>query len=95
MSEVFDLRPAAIIRDLDLLRPIYRDTAAYGHFGRDGFTLGAHGPGGRASGRLWPGRDRRGVIAGVQPLVTARAVDRQFDYVVPSELTAASCPDPG
>ncbi len=29
-----DLRPAAIIRDLDLLRPIYRKTAAYGHFGR-------------------------------------------------------------
>ena len=33
--EVFDLRPAAIIRDLDLLRPIYRQTAAYGHFGRE------------------------------------------------------------
>jgi len=33
--EVFDLRPAAIIRDLDLLRPIYRPTAAYGHFGRE------------------------------------------------------------
>ena len=32
--EVFDLRPAAIIRDLDLKRPIYRKTAAYGHFGR-------------------------------------------------------------
>ena len=32
---VFDLRPAAIIRDLDLLRPIYTQTAAYGHFGRD------------------------------------------------------------
>ncbi|WP_194921381.1 methionine adenosyltransferase [Catenulispora rubra] len=32
---VFDLRPAAIIRDLDLLRPIYQQTAAYGHFGRD------------------------------------------------------------
>ena len=32
---VFDLRPAAIIRDLDLLRPIYRETAAYGHFGRE------------------------------------------------------------
>jgi S-adenosylmethionine synthetase len=32
---VFDLRPAAIIRDLDLLRPIYAQTAAYGHFGRD------------------------------------------------------------
>jgi S-adenosylmethionine synthetase len=31
---VFDLRPAAIIRDLDLLRPIYSQTAAYGHFGR-------------------------------------------------------------
>ena len=34
IKEVFDLRPAAIIRDLDLLRPIYRQTAAYGHFGR-------------------------------------------------------------
>ncbi len=33
--EVFDLRPAAIIRDLDLLRPIYTETAAYGHFGRE------------------------------------------------------------
>ncbi|MBQ1101190.1 methionine adenosyltransferase [Streptomyces sp. b94] len=33
--EVFDLRPAAIIRDLDLLRPIYGQTAAYGHFGRE------------------------------------------------------------
>ncbi|GLY72021.1 methionine adenosyltransferase [Actinoallomurus iriomotensis] len=32
---VFDLRPAAIIRDLDLLRPIYSQTAAYGHFGRE------------------------------------------------------------
>jgi S-adenosylmethionine synthetase len=32
--QVFDLRPAAIIRDLDLLRPIYQKTAAYGHFGR-------------------------------------------------------------
>jgi S-adenosylmethionine synthetase len=31
---VFDLRPAAVIRDLELLRPIYRSTAAYGHFGR-------------------------------------------------------------
>lgn len=33
--EVFDLRPAAIVRDLDLLRPIYAKTAAYGHFGRE------------------------------------------------------------
>ncbi|WP_370741089.1 methionine adenosyltransferase [Cellulomonas telluris] len=35
IHEVFDLRPAAIIRDLDLLRPVYRRTAAYGHFGRE------------------------------------------------------------
>src|SRR5687768_4389835 len=35
ITEVFDLRPAAIIRDLDLLRPIYQQTAAYGHFGRE------------------------------------------------------------
>src|SRR5207342_1143868 len=35
VSEHFDLRPAAILRDLDLLRPIYTKTAAYGHFGRD------------------------------------------------------------
>jgi S-adenosylmethionine synthetase len=33
--DTFDLRPGAIIRDLDLLRPIYAKTAAYGHFGRD------------------------------------------------------------
>jgi S-adenosylmethionine synthetase len=35
VREVFDLRPAAIVRDLDLRRPIYRQTAAYGHFGRN------------------------------------------------------------
>jgi len=35
VTTVFDLRPAAIIRDLDLLRPIYAQTAAYGHFGRE------------------------------------------------------------
>ncbi len=40
VDEIFDLRPAAIIRDLDLRRPVYRRTAAYGHFGRtsEGFT---------------------------------------------------------
>jgi S-adenosylmethionine synthetase len=38
ITEVFDLRPAAIIRDLDLLRPIYSQTSAYGHFGRDGVS---------------------------------------------------------
>jgi S-adenosylmethionine synthetase len=35
VGEVFDLRPAAIIRDLDLKRPIYGQTASYGHFGRE------------------------------------------------------------
>jgi len=35
VMQVFDLRPAAIIRDLDLLRPIYSQTASYGHFGRE------------------------------------------------------------
>ena len=40
VNEVFDLRPAAILRDLDLRRPVFKPTAAYGHFGRsgDGFT---------------------------------------------------------
>ena len=37
--EHFDLRPGAIIRDLKLRRPIYRQTAAYGHFGRDDIQL--------------------------------------------------------
>ena len=35
----FDMRPAAIIEQLDLLRPIYKQTAAYGHFGRTGKTF--------------------------------------------------------
>ncbi len=35
VTAVFDLRPAAIIRDLNLLRPIYSQTASYGHFGRE------------------------------------------------------------
>ncbi|MCF7549112.1 methionine adenosyltransferase [Pseudonocardia sp. WMMC193] len=39
ITEVFDLRPAAIVRDLDLLRPIYAPTAAYGHFGRSDLAL--------------------------------------------------------
>ncbi len=34
ITKVFDLRPAALIEELDLLRPIYQTTAAYGHFGR-------------------------------------------------------------
>ena len=39
ITEIFDLRPGAIIRDLDLLRPIYAQTAAYGHFGRTDIDL--------------------------------------------------------
>jgi S-adenosylmethionine synthetase len=39
IDDHFDLRPGAIIRDLDLRRPIYRQTAAYGHFGRDDIAL--------------------------------------------------------
>ncbi|MCD7929233.1 MAG: methionine adenosyltransferase [Clostridiales bacterium] len=39
VEQVFDLRPATIIRDLDLRRPIYRQTAAYGHFGRADLDL--------------------------------------------------------
>ena len=39
ISQVFDLRPRAIIRDLDLLRPIYRQVTNYGHFGRDDLDL--------------------------------------------------------
>ncbi|TLM98386.1 methionine adenosyltransferase, partial [bacterium] len=35
----FDLRPAGIIKELDLRKPIYRDTAAYGHFGRTDLDL--------------------------------------------------------
>ena len=40
VKELFDLSPAGIIKSLDLLKPIYRKTAAYGHFGReeDGFS---------------------------------------------------------
>ncbi|HSV85655.1 MAG TPA: methionine adenosyltransferase domain-containing protein, partial [Levilinea sp.] len=39
VEEHFDLRPGAIIHDLDLRRPIYRQVAAYGHFGRDDLDL--------------------------------------------------------
>ena len=44
VQENFDLRPGAILRDLELRRPVYQPTAAYGHFGRtgDSLHLGAH-----------------------------------------------------
>ena len=50
IEEVFDLRPAAIVRDLDLLRPVYRSTSTYGHFGRPGFP--------------WEAPDRARALAG-------------------------------
>jgi S-adenosylmethionine synthetase len=39
IQDVFDLRPSAIIKELDLLKPIYQQVAAYGHFGRDDLSL--------------------------------------------------------
>ena len=56
VDEVFDLRPAAIIRDLDLRRPIYRRTATYGHFGRSDKDahLGGDQPAGRVQTGSWP-----------------------------------------
>ena len=65
VDEIFDLRPAAIVRDLDLKRPIYRKTAAYGHFGRaeKDFT--------------WEDTSaRRRPEAGARPLNTARPARR-------------------
>ncbi|MDR1293490.1 MAG: methionine adenosyltransferase [Bifidobacteriaceae bacterium] len=50
VAEVFDLRPAAVIEHLDLLRPIYRPTATYGHFGRSG------------PGFTWENTDRTGAL---------------------------------
>jgi S-adenosylmethionine synthetase len=50
VREVFDLRPAAIIRDLRLRRPVFRETAAYGHFGREG------------EGFTWERTDRAGSL---------------------------------
>lgn len=53
VNEIFDLRPAAILRDLDLRRPIYRDTAAYGHFGRNGANF------------TWENTDRADALRGL------------------------------
>ena len=62
IREHFDLRPAAILRDLDLRRPIYAKTAAYGHFGRDDRRLhvGADRQGRRAARGCGAGRRRAG-----------------------------------
>ncbi len=67
VREHFDLRPAAILRDLDLRRPIYAKTAAYGHFGRDDRDF------------LWERTDKAAVLRGAAglngsaPILTAAA----------------------
>jgi S-adenosylmethionine synthetase len=61
VGEHFDLRPAAILRDLDLRRPIYAKTAAYGHFGREG------------DGFTWESTDRADALREAAGLVTATA----------------------
>ena len=53
IEEIFDLRPAAIIRDLDLRRPIYRHTATYGHFGRSDKNSPGRSP------AAWPSSKRQ------------------------------------
>ena len=80
VDAIFDLRPAAIIRDLDLRRPIYRNTAAYGHFGRSRSRLhvGADAARRRSAPRIVPV-----VVTRCVRVVTENAaVDRAFDYEV-------------
>ena len=88
VRDVFDLRPAAIIRDLELRRPIYQKTAAYGHFGREDKDL------------TWEHTTRVGDlknawvsswVCSVTPLVVrvlpdVPAIDKTFDYLVPDAL---------
>ena len=61
VREHFDLRPGAIIADLDLKRPIYQKTAAYGHFGRDDLDV------------PWERTDKAALLADAANLVPARA----------------------
>ena len=89
-DELFDLRPAAIIRDLDLRRPIYRGTAAYGHFGRGEkeFTWEATAEGRRheAGARALDPRSPARCDAGrPRPARRRRRSGRPFDYQVPPD----------
>jgi S-adenosylmethionine synthetase len=59
VREHFDLRPAAILRDLDLRRPIYKKTAAYGHFGRDDHDF------------TWEGTDKAAALRAAAGLAAA------------------------
>ena len=81
VDALFDLRPAAIIRDLDLRRPIYQRTAAYGHFGRT--DLGLHVGADAAARRPAPGTVADLVTArAVRVITEVAAVDRPFDYAL-------------
>ena len=98
--DAFDFRPAAIIRSMDLRRPIYEDTAAYGHFGRKEFPWEATDRADelrRAFGSATPGPSRahRGaptqVLSGPVSVCIDRpllALDRPFTYDLPEELGA-------
>ena len=83
---IFDFRPAAIIRDLDLSRPIYGETAAYGHFGRKEFPW-------EATDRVDALRSAVGaeVLAGPVAVCIDRpllALDKPFTYDLPADLEA-------
>ena len=87
--ELFDFRPAAIIRDLDLARPIYRETAAYGHFGRKEFPWEATD---RVDDlRRASGSATNSALSGPVSICVDRPIlslDRPFTYDLPQELEA-------
>ena len=70
MEKVFDLRPTAIIRDLDLRRPIYRQLAAYGHMGRE--DLGVR----------WEATDRVAALTGRSERLISPLQDRRKSDIV-------------
>ena len=94
LREHFDLRPAAIIERLDLRRPIFRNTAAYGHFGRsdrdftwertDARRRARQRPRRRSRKRARRSRASNTRVCRVQPDVPA--IHRAFDYVLPDAL---------
>ena len=93
VEALFDLRPAAIIRDLDLRRPLYQRTAAYGHFGRSdqGFTWEQTITGRRSAPRtvaVAVSAERA-----VRIITEVAAVDRPFDYLVTERTSRAAVGD--
>src|SRR5699024_960844 len=102
--KVFDLRPAAIIKDLDLLRPIYRQTAAYGHFGRTDLELPweslervdalREAVGLYVEWALMPKKTPASVkpVVRVLPLLGVSHLDRPFDYLITEDDSEAAQP---